>query len=827
MNVLQRQMFKMPTTNEPMGGITSGLDEAEAVESTEALGGIASGIETLFENIDNAENPKEIMDAIRGDEASVEERRNELGQLVGKADADKTPESVLTMVQPLMTVIESTGGIASLDTEDTPVAPNVNKAKQMEAMARMQSGEAPVMLSRGSDKEVNTNPTGNPMNPNLLALALQKGGMFGQFDPIRGIQLAQKLTPMPKRSDYTGLFSDRPSAYEDYAETLPGLTLAKFGQIIGRSPTLLDAVLDPQTAQLADPIMKLSLLQAKEKQEALDKEATAFTEAKKEAQKQRAEMIKPLVTSFGTPNVKTIKADDGSEVFVNMKTGATVPLTPGAPKVQFFEGLGLATIQPDGSYTIDKADIQIVEDKNTGRKVAFNPVTQKVGQEIIPGKVKLEIYGSPEFGFYTRNPYNNTIMQLNEGKIPLSDSQKLIQDFTKNRAILADVKSSTEAKLEAQTNLEALRPKIFGQDTEFIKVVNEMTDNFRKSISDDDLDGMEQADVEQSVRDYRQALFAKYFDAKTISQSRYDPRADEKKTFLEILKKKIERRDEGLDNVTKMGELATESGRLAQNFKTGLFAPQRLFLGKLLDAFPPMKAYMQQNTDPDMFKEFFGGGIASGEALKSVSTQFALAFAQFLPGNLNTEEINMIQTAAPGLTNTKEGIELLTKMFTRQSARLQKEKEYSTKVLAETDLQGKDLYVHHEKMMREFRRKNTILSKEEAEAVGNAGRNIQPNEFFQFKGGNRAGLPASPTNVSIHKIAKSVIDSTPSGTDPFNNFKAQAVPRIKTILAEKFQEKFGQPGDIDAFLDENTAEGLSRLKQMFRMGQLDLIVRDN
>ena len=827
MNVLQRQMFQMPKTNEPMGGITSGLDEAEAIESTEALGGIASGIETLFQNIDNAENPKEIMDAIRGDEASVEERRTELGQLVGKADADKTPESVLTMVQPLMTVIESTGGIASLDTEDTPVAPNVNEAKQMEAMARMQSGEAPVMLRTGSVDAVNANPTGNPMNPNLLALALQKGGMFGQYDPIKGIQLAQKLTPMPKRSDFTGLFSDRPSAYKEYAETLPGLTAIKFGQIIGRSPTLLDAVLDPQTAQLADPVLKLSLLQAKEKQEALDKEATAFTEAKKEAQKQRAEMIKPLVTSFGTPNTKTFKADDGSEVFVNMKTGESVALTPGAPKVQYFDGLGLATIQPDGKITFKKADLQIVEDKNTGRKVAFNPLTQTIGQEIIPGRVKLETFGSPEFGYYTRDPFNNTIMQLVEGKTPLSESQKLIKDFTTNRAILADVKSSTEAKLEAQTNLEALRPKIFGQDTEFIKVVNEMTDNFRKSISEDDLDGMEQADVEQSVRDYRQELFAKYFDAKTISQSRYDPRADEKKTFLDILKKKLERRDEGLENVTKMGELANESGKLAQNFKTGLFAPQRLFLGKLLDAFPPMKAYVEQNTDPSMYKEFFGGGIASGEALRSVSTQFALAFAQFLPGNLNTEEINMIQTAAPGLTNTKEGIELLTKMFTRQSARLKKEKAYSDEVLENTDLQGKDLYVHHNKMMREFRRKNAILSKKEAQLVGNAGRNIQPNEFFQFKGGNRAGLPASPTNVSIHKIAKSVIDSTPSNTDPFDNFKAQAVPRIKTILAQKFQEKFGQPGDIDAFLDENTAEGLSRLRQMFKMGTLDLIVKDN
>ena len=56
---------------------------------------------------------------------------------------------------------------------------------------------------------------------------------------------------MPKRYDYTGLCAGRASAYKDYAETYAGLTLAKFGQIVGRSATLLDAVLDPQTAQLA------------------------------------------------------------------------------------------------------------------------------------------------------------------------------------------------------------------------------------------------------------------------------------------------------------------------------------------------------------------------------------------------------------------------------------------------------------------------------------------------------------------------------------------------------------------------------------------------
>ena len=228
MNVLQRRMFQMPKTNEPMGGITSGLDEAEAVESTEALGGIASGIETLFQNIDNAENPKEIMDAIRGDEASVEERRTELGQLVGKADADKTPESVLTMVQPLMTVIESTGGIASLDTEDAPVAPNIGEANQAEAMARMMQNEPTAMLSLGAVPNEDNTVTG--------LQALQQS----TSTPLGVLALAQKLAPStPSLASFQKQYVDKPSAYEQYADVLPFQTLAQFGQIVGRSPTLL------------------------------------------------------------------------------------------------------------------------------------------------------------------------------------------------------------------------------------------------------------------------------------------------------------------------------------------------------------------------------------------------------------------------------------------------------------------------------------------------------------------------------------------------------------------------------------------------------------
>ena len=77
-------------------GITSGLTE------------IANQMQELNTEIDTAENPLEVMNALRGKQGSVEEYRMELAEMVGSKDAEKTPESVLTLVQPLMTAMEAT-----------------------------------------------------------------------------------------------------------------------------------------------------------------------------------------------------------------------------------------------------------------------------------------------------------------------------------------------------------------------------------------------------------------------------------------------------------------------------------------------------------------------------------------------------------------------------------------------------------------------------------------------------------------------------------------------------------------------------------------------
>ena len=359
MNVLQRQMFQMPKTNEPMGGITSGLDEAEAVQSTEALGGIASGIETLFQNIDNAENPKEIMDAIRGDEASVEERRTELGQLVGKADADKTPESVLTIVQPLMTVIESTGGIASLDTEDTPVAPNIGEANQAEAMARMMQNEPTAMLSRGFVPNQDNTVSG------LQALQQSTSSPLGVLD------LAQRLAPQtPSLASFQKQYEDKPSAYAQYADVLPYQLLSQFGQIVGRSPTLLSAALDPQTVKLADPVLQLNMLQAKEKADRSTKATEAFTESKRDAQKAQSDLYGKILPKFLDRKSSIFEAKDGS----------------------------LYQVSPEGTPTLIKPG----QDKTVivgNTLLRLDPTTNKFVEEYSKPGSELQLYSTPKGQF--------------------------------------------------------------------------------------------------------------------------------------------------------------------------------------------------------------------------------------------------------------------------------------------------------------------------------------------------------------------------------------------------------------------------------------------
>ena len=78
--------------------------EAGAMAQGQELG--AAYAQQMMAGIDGAQSTEDLINALRGNEMTLGDRRDELAEYVGQSDADKTPESVLAMVQPVIMMTE-------------------------------------------------------------------------------------------------------------------------------------------------------------------------------------------------------------------------------------------------------------------------------------------------------------------------------------------------------------------------------------------------------------------------------------------------------------------------------------------------------------------------------------------------------------------------------------------------------------------------------------------------------------------------------------------------------------------------------------------------
>jgi hypothetical protein len=84
----------------------------------QVLEGLLGEASKSIGNLDEAEDYATVMNSIRGDDATIEERYAELAEVVGPEDAQQTPESVLTLVQPAMVMAAVDQGIGGLAAEE-------------------------------------------------------------------------------------------------------------------------------------------------------------------------------------------------------------------------------------------------------------------------------------------------------------------------------------------------------------------------------------------------------------------------------------------------------------------------------------------------------------------------------------------------------------------------------------------------------------------------------------------------------------------------------------------------------------------------------------
>ena len=124
-SVLQRPMF---ATKDPVGsvveqgakegaGLASLINSAQQSAAQESTNIGAQLAQNTMAGLDQAEDFKGMIDSLRGNEAPIQERYQELANFVGPEDAQQTPESVLAMVQPTIMMTQegaASSGIAEL-----------------------------------------------------------------------------------------------------------------------------------------------------------------------------------------------------------------------------------------------------------------------------------------------------------------------------------------------------------------------------------------------------------------------------------------------------------------------------------------------------------------------------------------------------------------------------------------------------------------------------------------------------------------------------------------------------------------------------------------
>jgi hypothetical protein len=306
----QAPPMPMPAPEQPPMPMEDQLDPNVVQQAlAQAAGGIG--------DLDEAQNYEQVMNTMRGDQATVEERRQELAGVVGPGDANQTPESVLTLVQPVMMLANVDQGIGELAQQEMTQPMEGPMAEGI-----MSTVPEPPMTEAGGDAPVNFNK-GGEVRP---VQYLQPGGVAGgnPFASLQGKPLAPFVDQAMAARE--SLLSDpaslqrqkdltKANIYFDIADTFlrfaapmkderPGLSPAERlamaatdSKVLQKIGARAQALGDKEAAQEAqDRAVRLSAITSAETRlaakEKADRDAAAATAkaiaAAKESEKERA-----------------------------------------------------------------------------------------------------------------------------------------------------------------------------------------------------------------------------------------------------------------------------------------------------------------------------------------------------------------------------------------------------------------------------------------------------------------------------------------------------------------------------------------------------------
>jgi hypothetical protein len=216
------------------GAMQQGIDPAMLESMLQQAAGQFGNLDAAAET----EDYEQVMNVIRGDQASLQDRRQELAGVVGDADAAQTPDSVLTLVQPIMQLAAVDQGIGGLapETMNTPVTGDM--AGGIMSTVNMGAEEQP-MPGQGGPAPVNFNQGGavQYFAPGGVALPAETpaGGRLGELYQDRQALYSQILGPQnqqQEREDQRNM--TKAQMLFDIAQG--GLAFASGAGMPGRSP---------------------------------------------------------------------------------------------------------------------------------------------------------------------------------------------------------------------------------------------------------------------------------------------------------------------------------------------------------------------------------------------------------------------------------------------------------------------------------------------------------------------------------------------------------------------------------------------------------------
>lgn len=175
------------------GAMQQGIDPA-------MMEGMLTQYAGQLDNLENAQDYETVINGIRGDSAPIEQRYQELSQVVGPEDSQATPESVLTLLQPVMQMAEVDQGIGGLAAQEMNAPIEGAMAEGIMSTVNMGAPEAP-MQGPGGPVPVNFNQGGavQYMEPGgVVDPALQRQQTL--FDQQRSLY-GQLIDPAQQEAD--------------------------------------------------------------------------------------------------------------------------------------------------------------------------------------------------------------------------------------------------------------------------------------------------------------------------------------------------------------------------------------------------------------------------------------------------------------------------------------------------------------------------------------------------------------------------------------------------------------------------------------------------